>query len=357
MSKVRLGFVGAGTMGQVAHLRNYATLPDCELTALAEVRPGLARQVAARYGVKEVYADHHELLARATVDALVVIQPFTQHGRLLPELLASGLPLLIEKPLAHDLATARVLVQQVEAHGARVFIGYHKRSDPATVRLVETVRAWRAEGRHGRLRYVRATMPPGKWEAEGFGQVLGTDEAYPALPENAPPSDLTPEESREYNALVNYYIHQINLIGHVLGEDYEVTCADANGQYMGLRSIGGVSGIFEMAPFRTTADWQESLLVGFDQGWLRLDLSAPLVMDQPGRLTVFSDAGGPGEPVESRPVLPAWHAMRAQADYFLRAVRGEATPLCEPRQAVRDLEIAEAFIRRQQAGGGIHLSF
>jgi predicted dehydrogenase len=354
---VRLGFVGAGTMGQVAHLRNYATLPEAELVALAEVRPDLGRRVAARYGVAEVYADHRELLARAKVDALVVIQPFTQHGRLLPELLGSGLPLLIEKPLARDPAAARALLARIEGADARVFVGYHKRSDPATVAMVETIQRWRAEGRHGRLRYVRATMPPGKWHAEGFYQVLGTDEPYPTLPEDPPPAGFTPEENRGYHALVNYYIHQINLIGHVLGEDYEVSAADAAGQYLGLRSVGGVSGIFEMAPFRTTGDWQESLLVGFDQGWLRLDLPAPLVMDQPGRLTVFSDAGGPGEPAEIRPVLREWHAMRAQADFFVRAVRGETTPLCGAREALRDLEIAESFIRRQQAAGGIHLSF
>ena len=37
MSKPRIGFVGVGGMGQCAHLRNYATLPDCEVVAIAEV--------------------------------------------------------------------------------------------------------------------------------------------------------------------------------------------------------------------------------------------------------------------------------------------------------------------------------
>jgi len=39
MSKVRIGFIGVGTMGQMAHLKNYVTLNDCEVVALAEVRP------------------------------------------------------------------------------------------------------------------------------------------------------------------------------------------------------------------------------------------------------------------------------------------------------------------------------
>lgn len=38
MSRIRLGFVGVGSMGQCAHLANYAVLPDCEVAAIAELR-------------------------------------------------------------------------------------------------------------------------------------------------------------------------------------------------------------------------------------------------------------------------------------------------------------------------------
>lgn len=62
---IRLGFIGTGHMGQVAHLANYAGLPDVEVHALAEGRPELARRIADRYGVKRVFPDHRSLLAEA----------------------------------------------------------------------------------------------------------------------------------------------------------------------------------------------------------------------------------------------------------------------------------------------------
>ena len=71
MDKVRIGFVGVGGMGQCAHLRNYATLPDCEVAAIAELRPELARKVAVRYGVPRVYPDHHAMLDAEALDAVV----------------------------------------------------------------------------------------------------------------------------------------------------------------------------------------------------------------------------------------------------------------------------------------------
>ncbi len=59
--KIKIGFVGAGYMGQRAHIANYATLPDVELTALAEGRTETAKAVAQRYGIKTTYSNHMEV--------------------------------------------------------------------------------------------------------------------------------------------------------------------------------------------------------------------------------------------------------------------------------------------------------
>lgn len=94
MQKVRLGFIGTGYMGQVAHLANYAALPDCEAVALEEPRYQLASQVAARYGVQEVYPNHLDLLNNCDVDGIVAAQPYTHHLALVPDILNAGKNLL-----------------------------------------------------------------------------------------------------------------------------------------------------------------------------------------------------------------------------------------------------------------------
>src|ERR1700690_2989555 len=98
--KVRLGFVGVGTMGQAAHLRNYASLPDCVVVAIAEIRPQLGQEVARRYGVPRVYADAEAMLAQEELDGIVASQPFTRHGQILPSLYAAHPPVFTAKPLA-----------------------------------------------------------------------------------------------------------------------------------------------------------------------------------------------------------------------------------------------------------------
>src|SRR5947209_17762994 len=116
-------------MGQCAHLRNYVCTSGCEVVALAELRPTLAKQVAERYGIAHVYTDHREMLAKEKLDAIVSIQPFASHGMLIPQVLAAGLPVMIEKPLARSVEAGEKIIAAMGA--SKLFIGYHKRTDPA----------------------------------------------------------------------------------------------------------------------------------------------------------------------------------------------------------------------------------
>ena len=357
MKKIRLGFIGTGGMGQCAHLRNYSTLPNCELVALAELRPELAKAVATRYGIPQVYANDAELIGHADVDALVAIQPFTAHGKLLPGIVERGLPMIIEKPLARSSEVAVQLAALAARRATPLYVAYHKRSDPATMAGVALKREWQRTGAYGALRYIRVTMPPGQWTAEGFSTLVRSNEDYPKPIEDALPAGFEGKAAHDHFAFVNYYIHQINLLRHLFGEDYAVTFADPAGRILAARSASGVTGVLEMAPYHTTVDWQESALIGFDKGWIRIDLPAPLVIDRSGTLTVFRDNGAPEGPTTSSPVLPLIHAMRSQAMNFLKAVAGEPNPLCQAGEAAKDIATADEFLRLQQKSGGVNLSF
>lgn len=341
---LRIGFVGVGGMGQCAHLRNYAALPECRVVALAELRPELGRRVAARYGVLAVYREAEAMLDAEQLDALVVPQPFDRHGQILPALYGRGLPILTEKPLAASVPVGERLVAQLDAAGGWQQVGYHKRSDPATMAARAEIDRLRASGELGALRYVRLSMPPGDWVAAGFTDLLHSDEPLGDLVRDEAPADLSAEGYGAYTAFVNYYIHQVNLLRHLLGEPYEVTWADPSEVLFCAHSASGVLGVIEMAAYRTTIDWHESALVAFERGWLRLDLPAPLANGRPGQLTLFADPGD-RPPTTTSPSLPWVHAMRQQAANYLAAVRGERPPICEAHEALEDLRVARAYLR------------
>ena len=345
MNRVRVAFVGVGTMGQCAHLRHYSTLPDCEVIALAELRHDTARRVAARYGVPKVYPNHEELLAHEKPDAIVASHLFTRHGVLVPELLKARVPLFIEKPLAGCVAVGERIVEAVRASGTFIMVGYNKRSDPATMWAKRELDALKASGELGRPRYVRITMPPGDWIANGFFDLIKGDDPAPALEGDPPPDDMDEALYKEYLRFVNYYIHQVNLLRHLLGEPYRVTHADPTGILFVAHSESGVPGVIEMAPYNTTLDWQESAQVCFERGWLRIDFPAPIALNRPGRATLFKDPGKGATPQTIIPQLPWVSSMRQQAMNFLAAVRGEAPPPAGAQEALEDLRVARDYLR------------
>jgi len=333
-------------MGQAAHLRNYASLPEeCEIVALAEPKPRQAAAVAARYAIPKTYSDHRELLARETFDAIVAPQPFTRHGLLLCELARAGVPILSEKPLAGSLATAERILAALQEHRTWLMVGYHKRNDPAVVHARRVIDSWKASGEAGKLRYIRLTMPPGDWIAGGFDDVITfPGEPAPPLDFDPPPADLGPETARKYETFVNYYIHQVNLLRYLFGEDYGVTYADPAGVLLIAHSATGIPGTIEMAPHSTTLAWQEQAFVAFEHGHITISLPAPLARHRPGAVEIYRDQPG-GQPHTIRPTLPWIDAMRGQALNFLQAVRGEAPAPCLAPEAFADLRVARDYIR------------
>ncbi len=341
----RIGFVGVGNMGQCAHLLNYTDLEGCQVVALAEVRPELAARVAGRYEVARVYADHRQMLAAESLDGIVAAQPFTRHGVLLPELFAAGIPVLSEKPLARSIQAGRRLVET----GGQHVLGYHKRSDPAVLHAVARIAQLRQTDELGPMRYVRILMPGGDWIGGGFTHLVRSLEAAPTLDFDPPAQDMDERTAKAYESLVNFYIHQINLMRHLMGESYHITFADRQGVLLATESDSGIVGAIEMSPYRTTIDWQERILVAFEKGYLEIELPAPLASNRPGRVREYADPGDGSTPVASEPQLPWVGAMRQQATHFVQLLNGQPTCLCTAAEALEDLQVArDAVVMKGQ---------
>ena len=345
MDKVRIGFVGVGAMGQMAHLRNYVNLPDCQVAALAEIRPKLGKLVAERFGIPKVYEDHRAMLAAEKLDGVVASQPFNRHAVLLPDIYPAVKCVFTEKPLAVAVEAGERLVRQARAAGCVHMVGYHKRSDPATMYARQVIDELKASGELGPMKYVRIVMPAGDWKANGFLGMLRAGDAPAALEREPAPPGMDEAVAKKYVEFVNYYIHQVNLMRHLLTEPYQVAYAEPSGVLLAVRSASGVPGVIEMSAYRTTVDWQESALVAFEKGYVHLRLPAPLASNRPGTVEVYRDPGGAVTPQRIEPTLPWVHAMSRQAANFVRVCRGEMAPPCEAAEAVEDLKVARDYIR------------
>jgi len=348
--KVRIGFVGCGYMGQKAHLDNFVTIPECEVVALAEGRTKTAEMVAAKYRIPRVYPDHRAMLAAEKLDAVVAIMYYGLHHAVVPDLLSAGVHVLTEKPICVRSDTARSMAELADAKGVIYYVGYMKRSTPAVQAAVRTIDEWKASGEFGKLRYLRASMPPGDW-IYNMEAPIGAGDAPPAYEGQALeelPQWLDPDTQQTYNAFVNYYIHQVNLIRYLLGEDYKVTYVDPANATLSAVSDSGVPIVLEMQGYGLRNAWEEHYRAVFDEGKVEVDVPAPMARQRGGEVSIFR--GKDLQTVES-PVVPSHWCFLEQARHFVRCVGAGETPRTSPWDAVKDLEVSEQHARLLSGGG------
>src|SRR6266511_4757208 len=347
-AKLRIGFVGAGFMGQLAHIRSYALLrEECELVALAEPRQRTAELVAARYGIGRVYRDHRELLESEELDGIVAAQRFTHHAALLPELYPHVPHLFTEKPLALTAATGDRLARLASESGCVHMLGYQRRSDPATVEAKRTVDAWKASGEVGGLRYLRICYMDGDWTGNAHARLIDAGEQPPPVPAEELPAELAADDEALWalSTGVDELVHPLNLLRHFLGERYRLVFAHVSGRLYAFESESGVPITIEVTPYRLTVGFAEELLVGFERGYVRLCPAPSLAINRAGRLEVYRDSGGGVLPERVAPELPWVDPQQAQAANFLRVCRAEIPPPTDAAEAAEDLPLGVEIVR------------
>ncbi|MFI8193525.1 Gfo/Idh/MocA family protein [Streptomyces sp. NPDC085946] len=154
--------IGAGRMGADHVRRIDRVVSGARVAAVVDVDAERAEAVAAGVEGCASFTDPAAALAADGVDAVLVASPGPAHETVLLAALAHDLPVLCEKPLTPDAASALRILEAEQALGhRRVQVGFMRRYDAEYVRLkalLETGRLGRPLMLHNRHRNVAS--PP-----------------------------------------------------------------------------------------------------------------------------------------------------------------------------------------------------
>lgn len=346
---IGVGFVGAGMVGQLAHLANFVELPGCRVVGLAELRPELGREAAARFGVPRLYPSHRQLFDDPEVDAVVVVTRRPATGAIVRDALRAGKHVLSEKPMAHTRAQAEELVRA--AADARVVysVGFMKRHDAGVARAKALLSELVATGELGRIILMRAYCYTGDFPCGAQGFVM-TEEVRPEGLELWPvaPDWIPKKLHADYAWFLNVFVHDLNLIRFLGGRTPAVTAADLrrpNGRLV-MFDFGDFPCVLEMGEV-AFHEWQEGVEVVFEKGRMRLQLPPPLLKNVPARLEL-EHAGERKETIRFE--VPWSWAFRRQAEAFIADIAGGREPLASGRDGIEDLALAEDIWRRHLSG-------
>jgi predicted dehydrogenase len=136
MSPLRVAVIGAGHLGRI-HARIAAVLDEIELVAVVDPVESARRSAAQEFHTR-VLADYREVIG--DVEAAIIATPTATHHAIGMELLGSGVPLLIEKPLALNSAQANDLVTLARKKNLVLQVGHVERFNSAFTAVAADVR-------------------------------------------------------------------------------------------------------------------------------------------------------------------------------------------------------------------------
>jgi predicted dehydrogenase len=187
---LRTAVIGTGHLGR-QHARIHATLAAegrAQFVAACDLDEATARAIAAERNT-EWACDWRTLLGR--VDAVSLAVPTEAHAEIACLLLAEGVHVLVEKPIARTLAEADKMIAAARQGGAILMVGHLERFNPALVALRPHVRA------------------PIYFEIHRVGEFTA--------------------RSLDIDVVLDLMIHDLDIVQWLVGEDVEVTDVRAVG--------------------------------------------------------------------------------------------------------------------------------
>lgn len=130
MEKVRVGFVGAGSLANAVHYPSLAEMEDVEIVGIAELNPQRLDATANKYGIRGRFHDYKVLLSEADPDALYVIMPPHHLFDIVVYALNAGKHVFVEKPPGVTTCQTKAFAQLAEKKGVKTMCGFNRRHIP-----------------------------------------------------------------------------------------------------------------------------------------------------------------------------------------------------------------------------------
>lgn len=127
---MKICVAGEGAFGN-KHLEALANIEDVDVVSLAGGVEDATRSVAEKYGIPHWTLDLDEALAQPGVEAAILATPTQIHAAQAEQVMRAGKHVLVEIPMADNLADAERLVRVQQETGVVAAAGHVRRFNPS----------------------------------------------------------------------------------------------------------------------------------------------------------------------------------------------------------------------------------
>ncbi|HHW25659.1 MAG TPA: Gfo/Idh/MocA family oxidoreductase [Bacillota bacterium] len=164
MSKVRVGIIGTGGISHF-HMHGYlAQAENCEVVAACDINEPKLKAFGEKYGIKNLYTDYNEMLAKERLDAVSVTTWNSVHCPATVAALNAGVSVLCEKPMAMNTEEALRMEEAAKKNGKVLQIGFVRRFGMDTAAAKDFIDSGAAGDIYfAEVSYLRRNGCPGGW--------------------------------------------------------------------------------------------------------------------------------------------------------------------------------------------------
>jgi predicted dehydrogenase len=333
---VKVGLLGGGNISDT-HARAARAIPGVEIAAIYGANREKAARLAEAYG-GVVYDDLDRFLDHKSLDIVAIGSPSGLHADQAIAAIRRGLHVLSEKPL--DVTTPKVdsVIAAAERGGVKVGVFFQDRLKPDIAAMKTTI----VSGQLGKpifaAGHVRWYRPPEYYSASRWRGTRSLDGG---------------------GALMNQAIHTVDVLQWLFGPVAQVAARTATRLHpiqvedtaaAVFEFDSGALGIIE-ATTSSYPGYARRVDVSGSEGTLILEGDRLVATDL--RATGSASATIPAEPppenAASATVSDSVPHQRIFED-FIRAIREDAVPVCDAREARPSVAIIEAIYRSAASG-------
>ncbi len=334
---IRLAVMGAGMIGR-RHIAQVLACAQASLAAIVDLAP--RADLPGTAGVPW-YSNLAAMLAADRPDGVLVATPNRLHVENGLACIAAGLPALIEKPIAEDIAGAEKLVSAAEQASVPLLVGHHRRHNP----LVQQARQVIESGRLGRIVAVHTTC----W--------FYKPDAY---------FDVAWRREKGAGPVIVNMIHDVDLLRFLCGEVLSVQAVETNATRghavedtaaVLLRFASGALGTITVSD-TVVAPWSWEFTSGENPAYTHTPEICTMIGGTRGSLTI------PRLDLWHHPTKPDWweplvrepmavepqDPLALQIANFCAVIAGQAQPVVSGREGLNTLKVMAAI--KQAAASG-----
>lgn len=221
MHKIRLGFIGLGHVGQIAHFKNYLYNDDVTISGICDSRLDLVQKIQKKYNVENIATNADLLIHDKNIDALVIVVDRGSVFSLSKKALEARKHVFTEKPMALNSINAQDLVNLANKNNVIYKIGFMRKYDVGISNYLNNLKDLISDKKLGRLGLLRIhAFDSVSSYAGGHDSTPSSIKKDSSDPLIQVPAWVPLERKMDYLNTLNVYCHHLNLLNSIFDASY-----------------------------------------------------------------------------------------------------------------------------------------